>query len=340
MKSPPITLAEFGQFTIRQVAQHADHAVVSGEITKPGRFSCGQQIMMFVRLYDELFAIVIELNPDARTAALRVNSKTLHPALISGATLPICDSNWMGKLHLVLDSAICWTRVEYIARDSFSQPSESGARMWRLAIPTDKERTDGEIVPGGWDHEHCEICWQKIGSGGDREGYVTGAEEWVCVACYFNFIEPRDLRFVMGNAWEDSDASADLATHLQRINQLIDEYDLPALRRYLTDNGGVNIRSKSGLTLLMLAASRGHQSLFSLLLDAGANADTVSEEPGFTALALAAQKGRVQMVEKLLALCAKVQVPETLCGGSLLSYVKTGPGGGNPRIAELLMQAG
>jgi ankyrin repeat protein len=126
----------------------------------------------------------------------------------------------------------------------------------------------------------------------------------------------------------------------RQINRLIDEYDLAAIRRLVGDHQNVDARSKYGWTPLMLAASRGHQSVISLLLDAGADVNAVSEHHGYTALALAAQKAYVQVVEKLLAAGAKAQVPETFFGGSLLNYVKSGPGRENARISELLTQAG
>jgi hypothetical protein len=44
-------------------------------------------------------------------------------------------------------------------------------------------------------------------------------------------------------------------------------------------------------------------------------------------------------VEKLLSAGAKADVPETFFEGSLLGYVKTGPGRENARIFELLTQA-
>jgi hypothetical protein len=55
---------------------------------------------------------------------------------------------------------------------------------------------DGVRVPAGWDHEHCSICWEKIGAGGQTVGYVDQSNEWVCQACHKNFIEPGSIGFV------------------------------------------------------------------------------------------------------------------------------------------------
>ncbi len=76
-----------------------------------------------------------------------------------------------------------------------------------------------------------------------------------------------------------------------------------------------------------------------LLLDTGADVNAVSEQHGYTSLALAAQKGYVQIVETLLAVGAVPQVPAAFFDGSLLKYVKTGPGRDNTQILELLIQA-
>ena len=289
---------------------------------------------MFISPDDDVPGILTELDPDAATAVLNVGTANMHPAIIVGATFPVCDSYWAGKLDLVLNDDIYWTRTRFVAPDAFVEPSEvSGWRKWRIATPDDKERTDGRIVPRGWDHEHCELCWQEIGSGGEADGYVSGSNQWVCVRCYDRFIGPRDMRFVI-------EGESDEPEMFQQISELIDDYDLAAIRQFLEDGKYVNIRSKYGWTPLMLAASRGHQSLISLLLEAGADVNAVSEQHGYTALALAAQMGNVQVVETLLGAGARVQVPEKLCGGSLLTYVKTGSGRENARTSELLTQAG
>ena len=55
----------------------------------------------------------------------------------------------------------------------------------------------GEVVPGGWEHEHCAICWQKIGFGGEPRGFFSLPESWVCEGCYGSFVVPRSLAFAI-----------------------------------------------------------------------------------------------------------------------------------------------
>ena len=59
----------------------------------------------------------------------------------------------------------------------------------------------GEVVPGGWDYEHCEIYSEKIGVGGEPEGYFSPPSSWICVSCYENFVVTRSLAFVPNDAW-------------------------------------------------------------------------------------------------------------------------------------------
>ena len=90
----------------------------------------------------------------------------------------------------------------------------------------------------------------------------------------------------------------------------------------------------------MVAASRGQRSLVALLLDGGADPSAVADKHGYTPLALAAQKGYAEVTQTLLDAGATTEVPETFCGGSLLTYVKTGAGRDNAAIAEMLTLAG
>lgn len=53
-----------------------------------------------------------------------------------------------------------------------------------------------QVVKAGWDHEHCAICWETLGPGGQPEGYVISQRIWVCERCYVNFVERRSLDFI------------------------------------------------------------------------------------------------------------------------------------------------
>jgi hypothetical protein len=51
-----------------------------------------------------------------------------------------------------------------------------------------------DLVPNGWDHDHCEICTQKISdkeAWGDIEGYNSGLD-WICKQCYGLFMTASD----------------------------------------------------------------------------------------------------------------------------------------------------
>jgi hypothetical protein len=69
---------------------------------------------------------------------------------------------WLPRVQLVLDPTTTWTRTRFVPPDAFEQDAPTpGWRQSRVAQPGDENRTDGVIVAGGWDHEHCEICWGK-----------------------------------------------------------------------------------------------------------------------------------------------------------------------------------
>jgi hypothetical protein len=73
--------------------------------------------------------------------------------------------------------------------------AQTTPETWQLVAfePLDAEliRHDGstEIIPGGWDHEHCRLCWAKIGKSDDqlRRAYFDGSD-WLCTGCYETYV--------------------------------------------------------------------------------------------------------------------------------------------------------
>jgi hypothetical protein len=59
----------------------------------------------------------------------------------------------------------------------------------------DPEKID--LVPDGWDHDHCAICWWTLHETGDEDegiGYRNESNVWLCVECFRLFIESDILK--------------------------------------------------------------------------------------------------------------------------------------------------
>ena len=57
-----------------------------------------------------------------------------------------------------------------------------------------------DLVPDGWDHDHCEICTQKISNKedwGDIDGY-NHELDWICKQCYSLFMTAVDIEKELG----------------------------------------------------------------------------------------------------------------------------------------------
>jgi hypothetical protein len=81
--------------------------------------------------------------------------------------------------------------------DDDGATATTSARAFPAGATTGGGETSGaELVESGWDHEHCAICWETLGPGGQAEGYVSGQRTWVCERCYLNFVERRSLDFI------------------------------------------------------------------------------------------------------------------------------------------------
>jgi len=63
-----------------------------------------------------------------------------------------------------------------------------GRRLAAGEVPGTAE----EVVSGGWEHEHCELCWATISphDGHQPTGYTDG-KEWLCISCFGKYIAPR-----------------------------------------------------------------------------------------------------------------------------------------------------
>jgi hypothetical protein len=100
-----------------------------------------------------------------------------------GATFPFMGGYWGERARLVYDSSRDWQKVAFVPQDSTRH------------YPDGKT----EVVKGGWDHEHCEICGQTISlfESGNEYGYQDQNDSWVCLTCYDQYVFAKSLDFIM-----------------------------------------------------------------------------------------------------------------------------------------------
>ena len=129
------------------------------------------------------------------TCRVRPDDRADLAALHAGESCPFFDAYYGDSVALVLDDRITWTRARFEPYDAILSPAPPGG-TWSVALRG--EAPPGAVVePGGWEHEHCDICMEKIGTGGQPEGYVTADDVWICLRCHEAHVVPRSIGFVV-----------------------------------------------------------------------------------------------------------------------------------------------
>jgi len=97
-------------------------------------------------------------------------------------------SRWSpDQLKLAQDQSRTWVLKEFEAQDAVAYSTEGGKIIGRRK---ESSVTDGgTVVPGGWDHEHCALCWESISLHKEHQhiGYTDG-NDWLCETCYKTYI--------------------------------------------------------------------------------------------------------------------------------------------------------
>jgi hypothetical protein len=110
-----------------------------------------------------------------------------------GADVSYLDWYWGERAALVLHPWKGWERTVFHPSDSIRTPGTG----WEFPAGSDLAVPDGVVIKDGWDHEHCKICWAKIGVGGSPVGVRSRDDDWVCEDCHTRFVVPRSLGFVI-----------------------------------------------------------------------------------------------------------------------------------------------
>jgi hypothetical protein len=96
--------------------------------------------------------------------------------------------------ELVLDGTKQWKECRFEPVDAV-QFAVDGGRM--VGTVSSDVPAGGTPLKGGWDHEHCEICWATISLVDDSIAMFSEPDHWVCCSCYQQFIVPQSLGFIV-----------------------------------------------------------------------------------------------------------------------------------------------
>jgi hypothetical protein len=120
---------------------------------------------------------------------------------------------------MVLDPDWGWEMRQYQGNDAVAEDYEANqvsfvegreVKVWTKLEPVDGGRGQSRhypaesqivpvsrgtrLIPGGWGHEHCELCNKHIDPG--DLGYSDPAEHWICENCYLTYVAKGNLAFV------------------------------------------------------------------------------------------------------------------------------------------------
>ena len=107
------------------------------------------------------------------------------------ATVVIHGDEWKrADIDAALESCRSRTWVRQVWRRSPALVHRRGSRVSQYRGQAfDPAKID--LVPDGWTHDHCAICYWTLGESEDPDvgvGYTDGDGDWVCLECHSQFL--------------------------------------------------------------------------------------------------------------------------------------------------------
>jgi len=133
----------------------------------------------------------VSVDLEAKTCRFIPKNKQTISTLSPDTDCEYIDGYWGDRADLVFSQTEGWKRTEFFPRDSVAHYPDGSTK----------------VMPGGWDHEHCEICMGTISQHTSHQhfGYRNPADDWVCEHCFQSFIEPKKLGFITEPDQADGD---------------------------------------------------------------------------------------------------------------------------------------
>src|SRR4051812_27895569 len=83
--------------------------------------------------------------------------------------------------------ALPWQKAKWQARPALVGKVHRTSRPYTGQTFDPK---DYDLVPSGWNHDHCIICWWTLSASEKEEdgtGFTDGQGNWLCLECHGHF---------------------------------------------------------------------------------------------------------------------------------------------------------
>jgi hypothetical protein len=176
----PVSLADLPAFRVASIDDVSPDPLLIGEFTHLTSVREGRS-WLYAGNEFSLIGDVVELNPQTRHATFVAPFWSRGSPIQVGSLVPWVGGYWQAyHVTMIIDPSAAWRRVEFAA--SAAQHFFLGdAHGWgKVGVDLPEGARATHIEPGGWDHEHCELCDKHIGKNGESLGYVDMEEHWLC----------------------------------------------------------------------------------------------------------------------------------------------------------------
>jgi hypothetical protein len=220
----PKTLEDFPHFIVTAV--HRGKTLASGTT----RFELDGKFDRVIEKIDPDWFWLVSGGKDCLCATLRSMDQGTLTAILTcdtddeptvvGKTLAYLSPYWQAyHVWMVLDPSWGWKKEQFRGADAVAQNYDAGetsvvdrreVRVWtKLELAGGREgasrhypardqslppSSESRSVPGGWGHEHCDLCKSHIDPG--EFGHCDPGGRWMCTRCYERYVAQRNLSFV------------------------------------------------------------------------------------------------------------------------------------------------
>jgi hypothetical protein len=193
-----VKLSDLTQFVVESIRLDGDRALVSGRLNdlkqvrdfdeKPLR----SRGWLYTSGTDSPIGDLVRSTPGL-DAVFECDANKVQ-GISEGASFPWIDGVWNARdVAKILDTSHHWARTEFTPVDAVGSKADG----WFVTKKTDGPTSTEDIIKGGWDHEHCKLCTNNVGIGGDAFGYVDEDDYWICELCYNKYAKANDVAFLV-----------------------------------------------------------------------------------------------------------------------------------------------